>query len=423
MAPRVRPKASISKSTATEIQKKKLEQQISQLAVDLKWAEVIAKTRRSRRLAAKGTGGGFKSWKGHTRASLGTGTYSDILPKPLETYPQEKCITCFTCESNVPAHQTVTLPCGHIHCHDCLLMNYETVIKSPAGFPPRCCEPLDFETTSFCLSSEQIEDFLRVKARHESTRIIPCAYCGEELFDANTVISESAAYCLDCNRLTCTICQKEMHKDVCPQSQGTTELQETATKAKWNQCPRCHCLIEKIGGCNYITCGCGQNFCTKCGEPARLSDGQGCLCIERVQPRRITFGESFQSATEDSLTPMQVNYRNLLRAHKRATLSKQKSFKDLGIVMTAAKEKHEERSKMVEEIAELRAQLAKLKQRTNTKKIAADPEKATAEMDEDAMNIDQSIGDTAMKKIDQSPGRKKRPLRPRKGKKGTQSIQ
>ncbi|KAF3177942.1 hypothetical protein EYR41_006544 [Orbilia oligospora] len=413
MAPRVKSKVSIAKLSTHEIQKKDLEQQISQLAVDLRWADLIENTRRTRKFTAKGTGARARTigtWKGRTRATskrLKIRVNPDLLPKPLETYPQEECIACFTCESTIPAYQTVTLKCGHIHCHTCLLINYETVLKFPTGYPPRCCQPLDFESTAFSLSAEQIESLLRAKAQHESTRIIPCAYCGEDLFDAKALISESAAYCLSCNKLTCTTCRKEMHKDVCPESQGILEFQKAAIKAKWNQCPKCNRIIEKSGGCNHISCECGQSFCSKCGEPIRLEDGWGCRCIEKVKPRKITFGESFQPATADSFTPIKGNYKNLLYAHKRATIKKQTRFLELGSSIMAAKQEHEESSRMVRELGDLRAQLARLKRERVTRKLDGDCEKATVETNDETLSVDQSVEEKETMGVVQSPVRKK----------------
>ena len=31
-------------------------------------------------------------------------------------------------------------------------------------------------------------------------------------------------------------------------------------------CPYCHFPVEKISGCNHISCRCGKHWCYKCGK-------------------------------------------------------------------------------------------------------------------------------------------------------------
>ncbi|KAK6331632.1 hypothetical protein TWF718_002181 [Orbilia javanica] len=404
MARSLRPKAIISNITAQKKSRKDIERQISQLAVDLKWAQVITKKRRSLRFRPQaGSSSKPGAWNGRTRAtrasklledadsgrgSDGVDENLDILPTPPAEYPQETGTECSICELTVPAYETVELPCSHVHCQDCLLANYETTLKFPTGFPPRCCQPLDFRSTAFVLSLEQIEEFLSVKARHESTRIIPCVYCKKELLEATTLISDLAAYCSSCNRLTCTTCRDQMHKDVCPKSQGAQEFEKTAERAKWVRCPKCNRVIEKDGGCNHIQCICGSSFCSKCGLLVRLSDGAGCGCIQGVLSKKIAFGDSVQFSSEAAAAPAQYEYKKLLLAHKNGALKNLKSFTDLGRVIVAAKNKREKSLRMIDEIANLRAQLEELKKPTRAKRTTTAPEEATKQMTKGLSGLD-----------------------------------
>ncbi|KAG2439793.1 hypothetical protein HYH02_010428 [Chlamydomonas schloesseri] len=34
----------------------------------------------------------------------------------------------------------------------------------------------------------------------------------------------------------------------------------------WKQCPRCRFLVERVEGCNHMTCRCGSQFCYACGK-------------------------------------------------------------------------------------------------------------------------------------------------------------
>ncbi|KAI6041629.1 hypothetical protein EDC04DRAFT_2667357, partial [Pisolithus marmoratus] len=37
----------------------------------------------------------------------------------------------------------------------------------------------------------------------------------------------------------------------------------------WKHCPNCKAAVQKMGGCNHMTCaapGCNSHFCYKCGK-------------------------------------------------------------------------------------------------------------------------------------------------------------
>ena len=78
-------------------------------------------------------------------------------------------------------------------------------------------------------------------------RFVRCIFCMSPNLDA---ISDLQVYkCNDCNKVYCNTCDltelpKENHK--C-----------TATLTR---CPKCTVCIQKIGGCNHITCLCGNEF-------------------------------------------------------------------------------------------------------------------------------------------------------------------
>ncbi|KAK6524442.1 hypothetical protein TWF281_011350 [Arthrobotrys megalospora] len=235
-------------------------------------------------------------------------------------------------------------------------MNYETTLKCPEGFPPRCCEPLDLATTAFVLSHEQVDNLLKLKARHESTKIMTCSFCEEKIFDASTFISDSAAYCTNCNKLTCVACGKEMHKDVCPQSQGIEGLQELVREFGWSPCPKCNQVVEKNEGCNHVCCRCGTHFCYGCREPIRTYDSYGCTCYKKVPRKQISFGESFQTAGDTSASS-QWAYERMVPTYRKESIAKQTRFDNLKVLITAARQKDAKASKLVEEMAGLRAQL------------------------------------------------------------------
>ncbi|KAI0506436.1 hypothetical protein F5B22DRAFT_623554 [Xylaria bambusicola] len=54
------------------------------------------------------------------------------------------------------------------------------------------------------------------------------------------------------------------------------KLISLAKRKGWKRCPSCRRLVEKVTGCDHISCRCGQHFCYKCGEPYSLSYGHHC---------------------------------------------------------------------------------------------------------------------------------------------------
>ena len=73
-------------------------------------------------------------------------------------------------------------------------------------------------------------------------------------------------YCLQCKtewhtNLTCEEYQKQKKDD---ENEKQFELYLKGSRAK--QCPNCKKWVEKISGCDHITCSCGSEFCYLCGE-------------------------------------------------------------------------------------------------------------------------------------------------------------
>ncbi|KAK6345880.1 hypothetical protein TWF730_010223 [Orbilia blumenaviensis] len=381
MAPLTQPKSLVSDFARFKEENARILQNISQLAVSLAWVKPVRKRESPRKAAARDANKvDVNPWTGRTRATKivePPNAEVQVLPKPPKAYPQEVEATCFICDTTTPVYKLTTLSCGHAYCQDCLLLNYETSLRHPASFPPRCCEPLDFADTAYVLSPEQIEEFLKAKARYDSAKIVPCAYCGNDLFDATTLISESAAYCSNCDKLTCSTCRKEMHKDVCPESEGTEELQKMARAFGWSQCPKCSRVISKDIGCNHIFCE----------ESIRHFDGLGCRCIDGVKAKEINFGESFQPVNGIRNILTQQAYNKTLTLYRREAARKSRKFAELREIILASKEKHFKDLKMAEELVSLRAQFQKLGDQMRKKRGLQKCEDYTAEVEEGSIEV------------------------------------
>ena len=79
--------------------------------------------------------------------------------------------------------------------------------------------------------------------------------------------------CPLCKSSYCLQCKTEWHKDkTCEEYQlekkdkdNDIKFEEYAKGSNFKQCPNCKRWVEKISGCNHITCPCGSHFCYSCG--------------------------------------------------------------------------------------------------------------------------------------------------------------
>lgn len=80
--------------------------------------------------------------------------------------------------------------------------------------------------------------------------------------------SPSIVHCPMCKKKTCLSCQSICtlpHN--CTTSTGPTHaLREMSSRQNWKPCPNCGHLIDKVSGCRWVRCRCGQKFCFACGQ-------------------------------------------------------------------------------------------------------------------------------------------------------------
>ncbi|KAG7675031.1 hypothetical protein KSW81_002539 [Nannochloris sp. 'desiccata'] len=86
------------------------------------------------------------------------------------------------------------------------------------------------------------------------------------------------AYCSYCTHSSCWSCGEGSHEPAsCTQaSEWSAELANLRAMApvsdqRWlaqhaKRCPGCNAFIQRTGGCNHMTCGCGKHWCWECGR-------------------------------------------------------------------------------------------------------------------------------------------------------------
>ncbi|KAF3088261.1 hypothetical protein TWF103_001174 [Orbilia oligospora] len=270
---------------------------------------------------------------------------------------------CTICGDSFPGYELQRLNCGHRHCRDCLRRNYQHVINNPENHPAKCCQGLSFSETSFVLTDEEMKAVLEIQSSHESTKIIPCFSCEGDIYFSD--IGRDAAYCSSCDKLTCTICRKEMHDDLCPEDPETEKLKTLAKEEGWTQCPKCNRLVFRVSGCNSMTCLCKTNFCFRCGG---LYGKCNCAFIPRDPTEAankskadIHFGAAFTngSSSRKASTKERLNYR-ILRDHRNLALRNQQNQKAKLKDLKLRRQLKLKEDEMAREIVRLRVKMHEL---------------------------------------------------------------
>ena len=196
-----------------------------------------------------------------------------------EDYPQDifglsECVIC----GDTVNHPVQMDMCGHIACSDCFAQ-YCTLPRE-GKFPLKCFESgcnrlLLPNQIRQHLSSEAFEALLQealdnhISGSTTNYGVCPTPDCGRPF-----VLSTNGGlhFCDDCLTQLCTTCKAESHTgESCKAYQAKTtdvhkaELEEWMIKVGAKRCPSCATPLEKLEGCNNMTClGCKAHLCWFC---------------------------------------------------------------------------------------------------------------------------------------------------------------
>jgi E3 ubiquitin-protein ligase RNF144 len=134
---------------------------------------------------------------------------------------------------------------------------------------PRMCQSL----IEFMLWRVDVEDGTAAEKTQLPEVNVNCVVCGG-MHGANVHIVE----CTACHQHGCTVC-REPHDGYGSRHKCNgiyvadipEDVQEYLRAVRATRCPECKQVVEKIDGCDKMTCKCGVYFCYRCGD--RLLDG------------------------------------------------------------------------------------------------------------------------------------------------------
>ncbi|XP_065855855.1 probable E3 ubiquitin-protein ligase ARI2 [Euphorbia lathyris] len=192
-------------------------------------------------------------------------------------------ITCDICIEDVSAAKVTRMDCGHCFCNDCWTEHFIVKINEGQSRRIRCmahkCNAICDEASVRNLVSkrhpdlaEKFDRFLLESYIEDNKMVKWCPstpHCGnairvEEDECCEVECSCGVQFCFSCLSEThspCSCLMWELWSKKCRDESETVNWITVHTKP----CPKCHKPVEKNGGCNLVSCICGQAFCWLCG--------------------------------------------------------------------------------------------------------------------------------------------------------------
>ncbi|ETS03421.1 hypothetical protein M419DRAFT_76125 [Trichoderma reesei RUT C-30] len=191
------------------------------------------------------------------------------------------------------------LPCGHMHCVDCVRDVVDQAVQHEAQMPPRCCsQPLAAPLVRTILSQDAQVTFLlavlKLNTPVEERVFCPDPACGHFIptHDAHDAKHPFDLACFKCNGRVCAICKGAAHAvgENCPQDWELAVLKQKQQQQHdgscWQRCYECRALVEIAGEAPYMTCQCKARFCSVCAAIWDPTTGCPNLCSFEEELRR-----------------------------------------------------------------------------------------------------------------------------------------
>lgn len=115
--------------------------------------------------------------------------------------------------------------------------------------------------------------------------------------------------CFKCGRKSCFLCGGPPHGAKTCEEASNSQVHDWAAGHDTGVCPSCSAMIERVAGCNHMTCRCGYSFCWLCG--ARMTPGHfaasGCTQYHGTPKRnRLNPSSAWMSIVTDAQLPRRL---------------------------------------------------------------------------------------------------------------------
>ncbi|KAH9016423.1 hypothetical protein EDB83DRAFT_232584 [Lactarius deliciosus] len=177
-------------------------------------------------------------------------------------------------------------PCEHAFCRECM-RGYVSTRLEERRFPilcPTCTagkgkgkgatgEVSQTLAQRLGLTDAQFNIWSELEMSSFSV-LLHCRKCQRSMFVARDEYEEAEIVecpLPDCDYAWCMRCQKTIEfygADHSCDGNGTSELDDLVKQQGWKYCPSCKTPIQKVSGCNHMTCtsACNTHFCYHCGD-------------------------------------------------------------------------------------------------------------------------------------------------------------
>ena len=224
------------------------------------------------------------------------------VKRRIEIEIHDQCCICKDCPiQDVPF--TIN-ECRHIFCSGCVRDWLSYSARSGESVFPLTCPEEGCQTsvipdlqTKELLNEDELFSKFSEKHLIATGKAMYCTdkQCSEFIVQKPRVPNQcpkcKTKICFRCKSVSHTGMTCDAYQKIPVELRGSAEdvsLFKAASKNQWKPCPRCHSMIERIAGCNFMRCRCGIGFCYKCGleykstKAARVNNVHGvagCKCI------------------------------------------------------------------------------------------------------------------------------------------------
>uniref|UniRef100_A0A383VK43 RBR-type E3 ubiquitin transferase n=1 Tax=Tetradesmus obliquus TaxID=3088 RepID=A0A383VK43_TETOB len=266
--------------------------------------------------AARSVGGGSRrsSSQDAAAAAAAAGAAGDKGSRGGSSSKQAvKTLSCGICLDDVSSSSMYRLGCRHSFCRACLAAYLKARLQDnqlPAACPSAGCRrPVSqAEAAALLAGTPRLRNkFLQATKEASAiargtaiycprsscselvkvTRLTPAAARGLSAAQAAAKQQQLArVQCSHCSHECCTSCRCAWHAGLScasyqalPASEkGEADLAlfQLGSSQHWRRCPTCRAMVERIEGCNYMMCRCGEPFCYACGAPINTCYNSGC---------------------------------------------------------------------------------------------------------------------------------------------------